>query len=142
MDSISYFWNGCHLQQANGDVFDNQVAMYVANNFVFHERTKHIEVDCHFIRDMVMIHWIVTSFVTSSCQLGDIFTKVLSRKFFQFYVANGHDWHLCSSLRGSIRVEIGIFSLFSIFLILVFYFKLDIVYYSNSIRTYISFLYK
>ena len=33
---------------------DNQVAMYIASNPVIHERTRHIEVDCHFARDMVM----------------------------------------------------------------------------------------
>ena len=71
--------------------YDNQAAMYIANNFVFLERAKHVEVYCHFIRDMVMSKRIVTSYVTSGAQLGDFFTKIFFQKLFSAMYQAEHD---------------------------------------------------
>ena len=54
---------------------DNPVAIFISRNLAFDERTKHIEIDCHFIRDKVLMGVIFTLHVSSSDQLADIFTK-------------------------------------------------------------------
>nr|KYP54948.1 Copia protein [Cajanus cajan] len=58
-------------------ICDNQTAIHIASNPIFHERTKHIEFDCNFVREKVMAGEISTILVSSNDQLVDIFTKAL-----------------------------------------------------------------
>ena len=58
---------------------DNQPAIAIAKNPVLHDRSKHIDVRLHFLRDCVDGGQIVIEFVETGRQLADALTKPLGR---------------------------------------------------------------
>ncbi|GKE22722.1 ribonuclease H-like domain-containing protein [Tanacetum coccineum] len=62
---------------------DNVSAVYMSANPVQHQRTKHIEIDIHFVRDMVTAGQVRVLHVPSRFQYADIFTKGLPSALFE-----------------------------------------------------------
>lgn len=61
---------------------DNKAAIDISHNPVQHDRTKHLEVDWHFIKEKLEAKIISMPFVRSSEQLADVLTKPVSSKNF------------------------------------------------------------
>ena len=84
----------CPVEKATVVYCDNVSAVYLSANPVHHRRTKHIELDIHFVRDQVALGHVRVLHVPTSQQFADIMTKGLPTTSFEEFrfslcVSNG-----------------------------------------------------
>ncbi|GKB12380.1 copia protein [Tanacetum coccineum] len=65
---------------------DNKSAQRIAVDPCFHDRTKHLDIDCHFTRDKIQEGFLQTAFIPTHLQLADVMTKALGEVQHTFLV--------------------------------------------------------
>ncbi|WZZ63764.1 hypothetical protein YC2023_075134 [Brassica napus] len=83
---------------------DNISAIYLSSNPVQHQRTKHVEIDIHFVREKVALGQVKVLHVPSARQLADIFTKGLPSSLFLDFRYSLSVLPSTLTLRGSVRI--------------------------------------
>ena len=65
--------------------YDNQSCVKLSENPVFHDKSKHIEIKHHYIRDMVQRGAVKLQYVATEEQIADVLTKPLARVKFEYF---------------------------------------------------------
>jgi hypothetical protein len=73
----------CPLEKAMVIFYDNVSACYMSSNPVHHKRTKHIELDVHFVREKVAVGECKVLHVPTTQQFADVMSKCLQTASFQ-----------------------------------------------------------
>ena len=66
---------------------DNMSALHIAQNPVYHQRTKHLKIDRHFTREKIMEGFLQVTYLPTSSQLADMFTKIIPSTQFRHLIA-------------------------------------------------------
>ncbi|CAE6128258.1 unnamed protein product [Arabidopsis arenosa] len=94
---------GCPFTKATLVYCDNISAVYLSSNPVQHQRTKHVEIDLHFVRERVALGQVRVLHVPSAMQYADIFTKGLPSPLFTDFRSSLSVQEPPLRLRGSVR---------------------------------------
>jgi len=94
-----------HLKTASLVYCDNVSAVYLSSNPVQHQRTKHVEIDLHFVRERVAIGAVHVLHVPTTSQFADVFTKGLPSSVFTDFRSDMNVRSTDVQLAGDVRIN-------------------------------------
>jgi len=101
---LTFILQDLHISPSSPPILycDNLSALHMTVNPVFHARSKHIELDYHFVRERVALGFLITQHISTHEQIADIFTKPMSKGALAYFKDK-----LCLRLRPSLREDVN-----------------------------------